>query len=475
MLRAAACTAGLAVPGVPTEVVRHALPLAADPCWKVAWAAVERWAREVWYITIRKAGAAVQPDVLTEETWGITHAIWLEAVWKGKVDQLPPPFAALQQALDVFQLEWHEPFALRDPADHDQIFQCDGDTPAMLKKLISGRYRKLLRGELLRALGSRRRLLQRTGKCQLEELGSEVDMEGVVDLIAKGSGKDMKLQDLRRLLALAWGVYPTGKWLEAHGFEVEAVCPICGLTDDAAHTIFGCPGAGGADCANCRVSWGRAVGRPMRRTGPKDESDRSCRWKRCRGKTKPEDIHLSPPRVEDKIFFKKGQMIEKAQGVLQAAGSLRLLPGWPVYLDGSAEAPGTGHATASAALVQVGPEGEIRSVQLALGSSGPRSAVAGEMSAFSVLLELLGRGFQDDAEGSVPVCVDCKAVLDTFQAGGPHNSERFAFGGWWQGLNKAELAGKVAGLHKVAAHVSEGVAREQGWATIGRATTGPTP
>ena len=63
----------------------------------------------------------------------------------------------------------------------------------------------------LHTLGSRRRLLQRTGKCQLEELGSEVDMEGVVDLIAKGSGKDMQLQDLRRLLALAWGGVPYGQ------------------------------------------------------------------------------------------------------------------------------------------------------------------------------------------------------------------------------------------------------------------------
>ena len=182
----------------------------------------------------------------------------------------------------------------------------------------------------------------------------------------------------------------------------------------------------------------------MRRSGPVDADDRSSRWKRCRRKVTPSDVHIKPPYVEDKLAFPRGVHVEKVNGFRQEAGTMRLRAGWPVYLDGSAEAPGTRHATASASLVQMGPEGEMRTVQLALDNSCPRSAVAGEMAAFAMLLEILARGFVDDADGSVEVHVDCKAVLDSYNAEARHISERFLFGGWWRELCRPAVAGRNA-------------------------------
>ena len=70
--------AGLATPGVPFALLRACLPEAGDPQWKLAWASIERWAREGWYISSRARGVRVQGDVLPNDVWELVHMRWLK-------------------------------------------------------------------------------------------------------------------------------------------------------------------------------------------------------------------------------------------------------------------------------------------------------------------------------------------------------------------------------------------------------------
>ena len=99
---------------------------------------------------------------------------------------------------------------------------------------------------------------------------------------------------------------------------------------------------------------------------------------------------MLPPVARSKLAYPVGVLIETVNGVRRPEGSVRLLAGLPVYIDGSAEAPGTAFASASAAVVQFGLDGkEVRAFQIALELNGPCSAVAGEMRAFAILLDIL--------------------------------------------------------------------------------------
>ena len=63
--------------------------------------------------------------------------------------------------------------------------------------------------------------------------------------------------DVKRVLsATAWGVLPTPIWMSKHGWEIEAVCQICGRTCDLRHTITGC----GGDEAREAQAWQQAFG-----------------------------------------------------------------------------------------------------------------------------------------------------------------------------------------------------------------------
>ena len=201
LLRTAVHACGLQVPGVPFSLLKACLPLGSDPQWRYAWAAVERWAREVWLISRRSLGNVVQADVLSDDAWAGVFRLWQEAVTSGDLLQLPPPLLALHQALDVLQLEWCGPFTLR--GKDGQPFLCDLGSPAMLRKLFSHRYREINRAFILRSLLGRWSVLRRTGGLQLQELCQPVDVEGLCGLLLSMSCKPgIK----RPMLALAWGV-----------------------------------------------------------------------------------------------------------------------------------------------------------------------------------------------------------------------------------------------------------------------------
>ena len=106
-----------------------------------------------------------------------------------------------------------------------------------------------------------------------------------------------------------------------------------------------------------RRAWGLAVGRPTRRNAPENSEDKTSTWRRCRRKTRPIKVPLLPPLASARLAFPAGVIVETVNGCRQPEGTVRLFPGRPVYLDGSAADPGTKYATASCALVQYGPDG----------------------------------------------------------------------------------------------------------------------
>ena len=170
---------------------------------------------------------------------------------------------------------------------------------------------------------------------------------------------------------------------------------------------------------------------PMWWSAPPDAGHEGSRRTRCRVKTRPEWVPAPQPTVTDRAAFPAGEVVETINGVIQPPGTVRFFASRPVYIDGSAADPGTFFATASAALRQVAPDGAVLGMQVALEASGPRSAVAGEMLAYSMFIMVLKRGLIGDsgAEMKVPVYVDCRAVLLAAEKPDYWSSERFMFSG----------------------------------------------
>ena len=164
----------------------------------------------------------------------------------------------------------------------------------------------------------------------------------------------------RAVLAVAWGVFPSSRWLSTHGWGVCCQCPECGLDDDAAHSIYGCPAAvDHYEIQNRKLSLQQAVGRPQGQVHPggaNDPGDAPVR-RRAVGKQKV----LGPilrPECQDRRAFPHGQIIEMINGVVVASGTVRFQAGAPIYTDGSAELAGTVNGVASAAAVQIDRDGE---------------------------------------------------------------------------------------------------------------------
>ena len=199
-------------------------------------------------------------------------------------------------------------------------------------------------------------------------------------------------------------------------------------------------------------------------SAPPAAGQEGCSRRRCREKTRPEWVPVPRPSVSYRAAFPAGVVVETINGCIQPAGTVRFFAGRQIYLDGSAAAPGTFFATASAALRQVAPDGAVLGMQIALEDFGPRSAVAGEMRAYSMLIMGLKRGLigdGDDEELKVPVYVDCKAVILAAEKPGHWSSERFAFGGWWVDL--PAVRDRIGGPHKVDAHRPRQQAAAEGW------------
>ena len=128
--------------------------------------------------------------------------------------------------LPLFHLDWSRPAVLED-LETGELFDLSAGSPAMLRKVLSGKFKRLQGEALLRQLLVRHARLRREGsQLQLRQFsGEEVDYEGLCRLLA---GKGTSLAVRRAALALAWGVYPSGRWLADHGFEVSSLCPACG-------------------------------------------------------------------------------------------------------------------------------------------------------------------------------------------------------------------------------------------------------
>ena len=101
-------------------------------------------------------------------------------------------------------------------------------------------------------------------------------------------------------------------------------------------------------------------------------------------------------------------------------GTVRFAKGARIFTDGSAKFSGQTFAVASCAVVQIDERGIERAVQVALPRCWPQSAVAAEMYAVMVALDILDRG-TDDGERhmqcSIRLVADCSAVVSVWHKG----------------------------------------------------------
>ena len=163
-----------------------------------------------------------------------------------------------------------------------------------------------------------------------------------------------------------------------------------------------------------RLAWDRAVGQPHVAVVPRDAEGQACyKRRRLRGK-QAEWQPILPPVTASKLDFPKGRVVEMRNRVVQEPGTIRLYAGRPVYTDGSAQMPGTSFAVAAAAVWQEAPDGSDICIMVALGDDAPRSAIAGEMQAFALMLELLGRGFAHE-DGVFDVHIDFTSVISAYR------------------------------------------------------------
>ncbi len=101
---------------------------------------------------------------------------------------------------------------------------------------------------------------------------------------------------------------------------------------------------------------------------------------------------LEEARVEFREGFPEGAFVETRSGLRPPEGSLRFVAGADIYTGGSAKFLGAKFALAGCSVVQFGPDGAERAVQVPLPREWPRSAVAAEMFAIAVALVILVRG-----------------------------------------------------------------------------------
>ena len=167
-----------------------------------------------------------------------------------------------------------------------------------------------------------------------------------------------------------------------------------------------------------------------------------------------------PPGPEPRFEY-LDHMIAQINWCEADAGMVRLRPGFPVYLDGSAEAVGTPWGCCAGALVQPGPGGTAVAVAQHAGPDVPPSAAAGENLAVGLLLRLAARGTANGTPfqpGDLPVFTDCLSVQIVAEG---HRAVRpsYPYAGFWR-----EAARPVIGpFQKVAAHQSRERAEAEGW------------
>jgi hypothetical protein len=475
-------TLGLSVIGVPYEVSRLLLPVDLDPGWKVAWAAVERWHREVWISRHRQPGA-FPADALVEGelfwAWELGVAAGGREVgsgWKGS-----PALAAIAAALGSFRLRWTEP-AVLTCIDTGQVFCLADGSPAMLRKLLRERWDRTSHGLLAKLLEDRATVLglqcassgQEGGSAAVGSLlGCQVDFGKVAGILRS---RAVSLHAKQVLLLVMWGTLPCGSWLRAHGWalgEGSSLCEICGEADGFRHCLVGCEAGGpdgGAEAAGRVGGWKVVLAAPCGQGGGRlaagagsDEGPEPKR-RRLRGKQHdPEVGVLSVPRRVYSETFGPGEFWETRNGFPVPFGTVRFTRGARLFTDGSAVWPGHSFAAAACAVVEKRSDGFEQAVQVSLPPEWPASAVAAEMYAVMVALAVLGRGSPDGCPhepGSVTLVADCAAVI---KIGNMHPSgqlhEKSVFAGCWEECP----GGPIGRFVKVAAHRPRSEAAAEGW------------
>ncbi len=440
---------GLRAPGVPHKLAAAGIPVTADPRFKVHFAALERWAREVWlraygdgskFLAAKKR---IPGDVLTAKE---IATLW----WQ--MTQEPPdtvqaaggPRAALQRAVRHFDLEWTGPVVWHDQVV-GEIVLSEG-SPAMLKHILSNCRKRRLVSAFSKLVCERQEHLASTaglGSSLAGALGTEVDWQYAADIYTDpGVGAKAK----RMLGALAWGVVPTPVWLAQHGWECECRCEACGREQDLTHLIRGCEAA------------------PEQ--GTSEHKDDPWRTFFAYAVDYP-DMKFCHEEVA-----RAGHIREWRNGVEVERGSICLTPAQPIYSDGSAKLVGTRWAAGAAAIVQY-EQGIEKAWAMSLPEGFPVSAVAAEHMAMLLCMVVAeesqskaaqSRGVepqvvQQEWEGKVQVYADCMAVIHATR--NPERALRDQFK--YAGCYKHPAYRCLSKVHKVAAHKGEDQARREGW------------
>ncbi len=421
---------GIRPPGVPNTLAATVLPPSSDPEFRIAFAAIERWAREVWMST-QHEGTAPGPflrhtDVLTAHELMKVHSL-ISSAEPGKLQQMGGPAASLVRSLEHFDLSWIAPHRLvgNDPGWGEELDLTAG-SPAMLKWALADRCRCLKQKAFVTAVQARQQYL--AVGCKAGHLPYAVDWEHVHKCTCH---KANEVGTTRFLLGLAWGVVPTGQWLGEHGWEVEGNCESCHEPLGLAHLLEGCSQLPG--------------------------SSRLERKQRLLGALRPSCFRkMQEPQVEE--WSRAGLLREFINGFEKEPGTVQLRAGHKVYVDGSAKYVGTSLAAASGSVVQV-VEGIEYAVGMAVPKGFPQSAVAGEMLAVNLVLILLQRGIAANAQVRDTIVVsDCQAVVNVAGRRAYASSEKFKFAGMWRHPS-APLLGN---FQKIRAHQSQAQAAEQG-------------
>jgi hypothetical protein len=258
------------------EVSRLLLQAEVHPEWKVWWAAVERWAREVWISRHRLPGG-FPADALLE---GELEWAWALTVGCGGTapSEECPALAAIAAALDGLRLGWPGPGILKCLVSGQEWDLREG-SPALLKKLLRARWTAGQREKLALWLQTRSTGIEgaRAAGCDGAEDGFLGSLPGVRGRLDHGKVAELlmkptvSLHAKRVLLAGAAGVLPCGAWLAQHGWDVDPRCPHCGELDDTRHCLLGCsaeaPNPDEVAAAGAQA-WCKAVGPRRGWVGP---------------------------------------------------------------------------------------------------------------------------------------------------------------------------------------------------------------
>ena len=223
---------GVRAPGVPLQLAVLALDPCLDPAFLLPFAAVERWAREVWIATL-PAGMRPEDAMSGEELYQVFRIL---TGTEHKPVSLGPG-KALLEGFRALELEWVSPSVVAIDSGGPNL-DLTVTAPALVKKLAKEKWTRSRRRIAEDELTARWRRMKDRGEQHLGDLiGGEPDLPFLLDELKPGK---LPASAAKSLGAIAWGVLPTGDWLSRHGWQCMGMCPICNEPDDTVHVLFGC-------------------------------------------------------------------------------------------------------------------------------------------------------------------------------------------------------------------------------------------